>query len=180
MINWALKPLSEEPSNIGKKISRGYEELATPNQTERTFDPNSFLGNYEDYANKFNAQVRGGISGMMEGVGDYASGMTSPLALAGSAIGISPWLRGAKELTGLGRMTPPRVSPVGPSISEIPKEWLGVGMEEAYNATKQLPRLGKTVEDLAYEVVRNRDKGSIGRNLVLDNMQRVQAARGNR
>jgi len=219
--NWAMKPLTNKPSIYAKKQADRFDEAAQDPQANRTFDPQSYLGNYEDFANKFNAQVRGGIAGGMEGVGNYVSDMTSPIGLAGMLAGGAGSLIGklGRGASGAARALGPtmdlienpgvrqvagsmddvnsvigdmsrnlaripsagsRVAPAGIAPSMLPAELVEAtkGAQSSYNAGRGIAPSARTIEDLAYEAVRNQNKMSTGRNLVLENMQRVQAAKG--
>ena len=222
-MNWAFKPLTDKPSIYAKKQADKFDTAATDPQANRTFNPQSYLGNYEDFANKFNAQVRGGISGGMEGIGNYVSDMTSPVGIAGMLAGgagslLSKLGRGAsnaaralgptmdlvenpgvRQVAGsmddvnnlIGDMSRnlarvpqagSRVIPYGISPSTLPAELVEAtkGAQSLYNTGRGIAPSARTIEDLAYEAVRNQNKMSTGRNLVLENMQRVQAAKGMR
>jgi hypothetical protein len=135
-MNWLLDPTTDLPSRGAKKIS----DFISPSNDA---NPNIY---------------KGFLSGAVEGAGDYASGMTSPLALAGMAIGATPWLKGAKALTGLGRVAEAR----GISPSILPPGLISSGAEGVYNAAKSIPRAAKSLEDLAYEVVMNPNKIKTG------------------
>jgi len=178
-MNWAMEPLTNKPSIYARQAA---DVIDKPRQGSQRFDPNSFLGGAEELGNWGNAVARGGMAGATEGLGDLASGMTSPLSLAASIIG-APWMgrltTGAKAAaSGMGALskTAPVTSGIAPSM--LPAELVSQGAESIYNTARSMPRITKTVEDLAYEVVRNNNKMGLGKNLVLDNMQRVQAARG--
>lgn len=156
MINWALKPTTDKPSIYTKKMGETFDRVAQDPQVNRTFDPQTYLGQYEDFANKFNAQVRGGITGAIEGAGDYISGLTSPFSIAATATGAAPFMRGAQTITSLGRIAPraeQAISGIGPTANMIP-EWVAMGAEDAYNAGRSIYQPLKTAEDVAYEVVK--------------------------
>jgi len=113
-MNWAFKPLTDKPSIYAKKQADKFDTAATDPQANRTFNPQSYLGNYEDFANKLNAQVRGGISGGMEGIGNYVSDMTSPVGIAGMLAG------GAGSLIGkLGRGASSAARALGPTMDLV-------------------------------------------------------------
>lgn len=86
-MNWALEPLTNKPSIYARDKA---EQIDQPRQPSSTFKPDSYLGKYEDLGNWIGATARGGIAGGVEGLGDLASGMTSPLSIAASLIG-APW-----------------------------------------------------------------------------------------
>lgn len=82
-------PLTDAPSRFAKKVA---DRIDQPRMPSRTFDEGSFLGNYEDFANKLTSQIRGGLAGSVQGLGNLASDMTSPMSIASSLAG-APWLR---------------------------------------------------------------------------------------
>ena len=70
-------PLIDAPSRIARSLN-----LDKPQLGSDVFADNTLMGNYEEFANKLNAQIRGGIQGGLEGVGDLISQTTTPFSLA--------------------------------------------------------------------------------------------------
>lgn len=152
-----MTPLTNKPSIYGRKIAD-------------TIDNPQGEGGYG----------RGFLAGAAEGAGDLISGMTSPMSLAGMALGAAPWMRGAQQLTSLGRMVPKSSPPmgVGPSPSLIP-DLVAVGDEGAYNAARSIfSKPMRSADEVAYEnIMRQGGRSSSNNSLLLDHMQRVQAAK---
>ena len=153
-MNWAMKPLTNKPSIWAKKAADTIDQPSA--QSSRTFEPGGYLGQYEDFANKLQGQIKGGIAGGIEGAGYLLSSMTSPMSLLGSATGMAPWLKGAQQLTSLGNMAhriPGPMKGVGPSVN-IP-ELIAKGGEDVYNAGRSAyAPIAKSLEDVAYNTVR--------------------------
>lgn len=159
--DWLLKPTTELPSIYAKRLSSAISPI-----------------------NEIPSPSRGFLSGAVEGAGDLISGMTSPLSLATTAIGM-PWLRSAAQPIRMGlnsiRGVNRSLSPIAPE--GLPAELIYRGGEEAFNAAKSIySPARKTVEDLAYEIVKRGPdpiNKSIGGSFNLaEAMRRSNAARG--
>lgn len=180
---WDLvnKPLWDKPSIWANNIA---DRIDQPRTGSSTFDPNSFMGRWEELGNEGLGMVRGGIAGGIQGAGDLISGMTSPLNLGLTALG-APWTRSmGAGISSLGRLSseaPIASRAIGGIRPSVLPEWTAVGEESGYNAGRSLFK-PKSVEDLAYEVVRSgRDpiRRQIGGNFnVADMMAKTNNARG--
>lgn len=158
MLNWSMKPLTDYPSRLAGRVA---EQI----------DPATGEGGYG----------RGMLAGMTQGVGDVVSGMTSPVSLATTAMGM-PWLnRGVKSLASLGRIIPDAPT-TGIAPSQLPPELIGRGMESGFNSARSVVNPIRSVEDLAYETIRRGPdpiNRAIGGNFnVADMMSKTNRARG--
>lgn len=157
---WDLvnKPLVDFPSRLAKRGS----EIISPH-------------------NEVGSPMRGFLSGALEGAGDLASSMTSPLSLGLTAMGL-PWTRSMGSIpSSLGRIAETTMPKAGGIFSSMIPEWAAVGEEGAFNSARGGLFKPKSVEDLAYEVVRSgRDpiRRQIGGNFnVADMMAKTNSMR---
>lgn len=93
MLNWLLKPTTDAPSRAAKTVANQVDKPLSG------FRPDQ-LGGYGEQVNKLGAQFRGGLAGMVEGAGNLASDMTSPLSIASMGLGraASGAARGARSI----------------------------------------------------------------------------------
>lgn len=155
-MNWLFKPTIQP----GKRLAEAYGQHINPPNEE---------GN----------MLRGFMQGAAEGAGGVIDDMSSPFSLMMTAAGM-PWLksagRGLSSLSGIGR-TAKGVSP-----AVLPAQLVERGGEGLYNASKSAAPIAKTVEDLAYEVVR-RGNDTINKQIgggfnLAEAMRRSNSARG--
>jgi len=115
--NWAFKPLTDKPSQVAKKVS---PSIDAPRLGMSNFNRDSYLGKYEDFANRFNSSVRGAGAGMLEGLGNVASDMTSPLSIAANAVGLGGISRLARSGSSAARAIEPTVDVVSsPAVRQV-------------------------------------------------------------
>lgn len=132
MINWAMSPTTNIPSKLAKKGS-----------------------DYISPTNRVNSPIRGFLSGALEGAGKLGDDMTSPMSLAGLAIGASPWMRGSQALQSLGRVNEFRPG-IGIGPSELPADLISRGSESIYNTARNIPQAAKSAEDAIYDIIMRR------------------------
>ena len=157
MINWALKPTTEKPSIYAKQAAKNIDY---PRMPSSNFKPDSMLGKYEGFGNQLQAMGRGGIAGGIEGLGDLASGMTSPFSIAATLAGM-PWAsrlssgaRGVNAGANALSRVAPEVSGIAPSM--LPAELASVGSESIYNSARTAPKTIKSAEDAIYDIIMRR------------------------
>lgn len=197
MINWLLKPTTDIPSRLAKKAS----DFISP------VDKEGSVG-------------RGFLSGAIEGAGNVASDMTSPLSLASGALGTVA--RGAKSIYNTGKTVSklaqptmdlieeaPAVKQIMPGMDDVnsilgdlarnlakvpqggkaanygtnpailPADMVGVGSEAVYNNSRTIPSAARSLEDVAYSILRDPLRKPSSGNLNLTRMMdRVAQARG--
>lgn len=129
-MNWLFEPTTDLPNKLGRYAS---EHFSPPNE----------IGN----------RFKGFMSGASEGAGNVLAGMTSPFGIATSLMGM-PWMKGlgnaGRAMQSLGRLDEAR----GISPSMLPSELVGQTGQSIYNSARTLPNAARSLEDIAYEVVR--------------------------
>lgn len=85
-------------SNVGHAVSNS---ITIPRNDQNYLDPNSFLGYLESTGRGMQNTFRGFLGGSLEGVDDVVSNLSTPVDLAATVAGFSPFKKAGNLITGL-------------------------------------------------------------------------------
>lgn len=158
--NKISSPLTDLPSRIVKPVADAID--APRLDGEQFFDPNSFMGKYEQTGRTMNAAIRGGMAGSLQGVGDLLTNLTSPLDLTAAALsggaslarkaglsGVSSALASGARLTSVPVVAHGAINTMSPDSTLAER---GAGLMEiaggASGMRAETPRIGKVADEM--------------------------------
>lgn len=135
----ANKPLTDIPSQFADSIANVADR---PRLDENYLSDNNPLSGAETFGRRMNAMIRGGIAGLTEGVGDFASGMTSPLNLLTAGLASGEVAAGKYGLKGL-----EKALEYGTKIASAPVVAHGAG--EVFSPDSTMAQRGQGLVEIA-------------------------------